>query len=41
MPKEKVRLEKDTVTDTETVEDQVRKEKVDIEGDVDQSQRRR
>ena len=41
VPKEKIRLEKDTVTDTETVEDQVRKEKVDIEGDVQHSQRRR
>ena len=33
VPKEKVRLEKETVTDTETVKDQVRKEKVDIEGE--------
>ena len=41
VPKERVRLEKETVTDTETVEDQVRKEKVDIEGDVQHSQRRR
>ena len=41
VPKEKVRLEKETVTDTETVEDQVRKEKLDIEGDVEQSERRR
>ena len=41
VPKEKIRLEKDTVTDTETVEDQVRKEKVDIEGDTKQSQRQR
>ena len=40
VPKEKIRLEKDTVTDTETVEDQVRKEKVDIEGDVQDSKRR-
>jgi uncharacterized protein (TIGR02271 family) len=41
VPKEKVRLEKESVTDTETVEDQVRKEKVDVEGDVKKSQRGR
>jgi uncharacterized protein (TIGR02271 family) len=41
VPKERVRLEKDTVTDTETVQDQVRKEKVDIAGDVQESQRRK
>jgi uncharacterized protein (TIGR02271 family) len=41
VPKEKIRLEKETVTDTETVEDQVRKEKVKIEGDAPQTQRRR
>jgi uncharacterized protein (TIGR02271 family) len=40
VPKEKVRLEKETIADTETVEDQVRKEKVDIEGDVQQQKRR-
>jgi uncharacterized protein (TIGR02271 family) len=40
VPKEKVRLDKETVTDTETVEDQVRKERVDVEGDVQQSKRR-
>ena len=38
VPKEKVRLEKATVTETETVEDQVRKERVDVEGDVKKSQ---
>jgi uncharacterized protein (TIGR02271 family) len=41
VPKEKIRLEKDTVTDTETVQDQVRREKVDIQGDVQDSQRRK
>jgi uncharacterized protein (TIGR02271 family) len=34
VPKERIRLDKETVTDTETVEDQVRKEKVDIEDDT-------
>ena len=34
VPKERVRLEKETVTDTETVGGEVRKEKVDVEGDV-------
>jgi len=40
VPKERIRLEKETVTDSETVEDTVRKEKVDIEGDAKQSTRR-
>jgi uncharacterized protein (TIGR02271 family) len=40
VPTEKIRLEKETVTDTETVEDHVRKEHVDIEGDAEQSQGR-
>ena len=39
VPKEKIRLEKQTVTENETVEDQVRKEKVDIEGEVQTSRR--
>ena len=41
VPKEKIRLEKDTVTDTETVEDQVRKEKVDVEGATEHSSRQK
>ncbi len=40
VPKERVRLEKETVTDTETVGSDVRKEKVDVEGDVDKRTRR-
>ena len=40
VPKEKIRLEKKTVTDTETVEDQVRKEKVDIDDETQKSPRR-
>jgi uncharacterized protein (TIGR02271 family) len=38
--KEKVGVETDTVTSQETVRDTIRKEKVDVEGDVRQSQRR-
>jgi uncharacterized protein (TIGR02271 family) len=33
--KERVGLEKDVQTDTETVQDEVRKERVEVEGDVD------
>jgi uncharacterized protein (TIGR02271 family) len=33
VPKERVRLEKDTVTDERTVSDEVRKERIDTEGD--------
>ena len=33
VPKERVRLEKDTVTDTETVEGEIRKEQIEVEGD--------
>ena len=33
VPKERVRLRKDTVTDQETVSAQVRKEKIDVQGD--------
>jgi uncharacterized protein (TIGR02271 family) len=35
VPKERVRLEKDAVTEEETVTDEVRKERIDAEGDVD------
>jgi uncharacterized protein (TIGR02271 family) len=35
VPKERVRMEKDTVTDEETVSEQVRKERIKTEGDVD------
>lgn len=34
VPKERVRLERDTVTDEQTVSDEVRKERIDQEGDV-------
>lgn len=40
VPKEKVGVETDTVTSQETVRDTIRKEKVDVEGDVRESQRR-
>jgi uncharacterized protein (TIGR02271 family) len=39
VPKERVRLDKDTVTEQETVSADVRKEEVEIEGDVDQTRR--
>lgn len=39
VPKERVRLEKDTVTDTETVEGEVRKEQIEVEGE-DKARRR-
>jgi len=35
VPKERVRLDTETVTDQETVTGEVRKEKIDVEGDVD------
>jgi uncharacterized protein (TIGR02271 family) len=35
VPKERVRLEKDTVTDERTVSDEVRKERIDTDGDDD------
>src|SRR4051794_8439524 len=35
VPKERVRLEKDTVTDERTVSDEVRKEQIEAEGDLD------
>jgi hypothetical protein len=34
-PKERVRLEKDVHTDEETVSDEVRKERVEREGDIE------
>jgi len=34
VPKERVRLDKDTVTDERTVSEEVRKERIDTEGDV-------
>jgi hypothetical protein len=34
VPKERVRLETDTVTDEEQVTDEVRKERIETEGDV-------
>ena len=33
VPKERVRLDKDTVTDEQTVSEEVRKERIDVEGD--------
>ena len=36
VPKERVRMNRDTVTDEETVSEQVRKERIEAEGDVDQ-----
>ena len=41
VPKERVRLATDTVTDQETVSGDVRKERIDVEGDVDASRRKR
>jgi uncharacterized protein (TIGR02271 family) len=41
VPKERVRLEKETVTDEEQVEGEVRKERIRTEGDVDETDRRR
>jgi uncharacterized protein (TIGR02271 family) len=35
VPKERVRLETDTVTDEETVSEEVRKERIDVEGDAE------
>jgi uncharacterized protein (TIGR02271 family) len=36
VPKERVRLEKDTVTEEETVSEEVRKERIEVEGDADE-----
>jgi len=33
VPKERVRMAKDTVTDEQTVSEDVRKEQIDVEGD--------
>ena len=33
VPKERVRLDKETVTDERTVTDEVRKEQIDVDGD--------
>ena len=38
--KERIGLEKDVETDVETVRDEVRKERVEVEGDVDQKRKR-
>jgi stress response protein YsnF len=35
VPKERVRLEKDVETDDEQVSEQVRKERIEAEGDID------
>ena len=40
VPKERVRLDKDVVTDTEQVSGEVRKERIDIDGDVERDPRR-
>ncbi|MGI8710114.1 MAG: YsnF/AvaK domain-containing protein [Acidimicrobiales bacterium] len=37
VPKERVRLDEETVTEEKTVTDDVRKEKIEIEGDTDQT----
>jgi len=34
VPKERVRLDKETVTDEETVSEEVRKEQIEAEGDT-------
>ena len=36
VPKERVRMDRDTVTDEETVSEEVRKERIEADGDVDQ-----
>jgi stress response protein YsnF len=40
VPKERVRLDKDTVTDERTVSDEVRKERIETDG-VEQRRRKR
>jgi len=40
VPKERVRLEKDVVTDEREVSEEVRKEQIDADGDVDRSSQR-
>ena len=41
MPKERVRFDKDVVTDEEQVYGEVRKERIEVEGDVDRGHRPR
>jgi uncharacterized protein (TIGR02271 family) len=41
VPKERVRLDKETVVDQQRVSDEVRKERIEVEGDVDESRRSR
>jgi uncharacterized protein (TIGR02271 family) len=41
VPKERVRMDKDTVTEEETVSEQVRKEQIEAEGDTKKGTRRR
>jgi stress response protein YsnF len=41
VPKERVRLDKDTVTEDETVSEEVRKERIEAEGDAADSRGRR
>ncbi len=41
MPKERIRLEKDIVTDEEEVGAELRKERVAVEGDVREGRRQR
>jgi uncharacterized protein (TIGR02271 family) len=41
VPKERVRLEKDTVADEREISEQVRKEQIEVEGDVDDRRRDR
>jgi hypothetical protein len=41
VPKERVRLKTEKVTEQETVSDEVRKERIDVEGDPDVADKRR
>jgi uncharacterized protein (TIGR02271 family) len=41
VPKERVRMDKQTVTEEETVSEQVRKEQIEAEGDTEKGTRRR
>jgi uncharacterized protein (TIGR02271 family) len=41
VPKERVRLDKDVVTEQRSVDEEVRKEQIDVEGDVEAGTRRR
>jgi uncharacterized protein (TIGR02271 family) len=41
VPKERVRMEKDTVTEEETVSGEVRKERIEADGDLDDDNKRR